>query len=218
MARTCYYGRITELDTEFGRLMEHLETSGELENTIVIVSADHGRYVGAHGYDAHNFGAFEEIYRIPLIISGPGVAVGEETSGLVSLMDFCPTLLELGGNEPFDVCDSRSFVPLLDNPKGMEASFNTAYGEYHGTRFNLAQRIFWQGDWKFVFNGFDFDELYDLANDPHEMKNLVNEQEHAARVREMMTEVWRIVRETGDRAIEETHYYSMRIACVGPNP
>ena len=64
MARTCYYGRITELDTEFGRLMEHLDTSGELENTIVIVSADHGRYVGAHGYDAHNFGAFEDDIRV----------------------------------------------------------------------------------------------------------------------------------------------------------
>ena len=218
MARTCYYGRITELDTEFGRLMEHLETSGELENTIVIVSADHGRYVGAHGYDAHNFGAFEEIYRIPLIISGPGVAVGEETSGLVSLMDFCPTLLELSGNEPFDVCDSRSFASLLLDPKAVEAEFNTAYGEYHGTRFNLTQRIFWQGNWKFIFNGFDFDELYDLANDPHEMKNLVNEPEYAVRVREMMAEVWRVVRETGDRAIGESHYYSMRIACVGPNP
>jgi choline-sulfatase len=100
----------------------------------------------------------------------------------------------------------------------VEAEFNTAYGEYHGTRFNLTQRIFWQGNWKFVFNGFDFDELYDLANDPHEMKNLVNEPEHAARVREMMAEVWRVVRETGDRAIGESHYYSMRIACVGPNP
>ena len=69
-----------------------------------------------------------------------------------------------------------------------------------------------------MFNGFDFDELYDLGNDPHEMRNLVNEPEHEARVREMMAEIWRVVRETGDRAIEETHYYSMRIACVGPNP
>ena len=218
MARTCYYGRITELDTEFGRLMKHLETSGELENTIVIVSADHGRYVGAHGYDAHNFGAFEEIYRIPLIISGLGVAVGEETFGLVSLLDLCPTLLELTGNEIFEVSDSKSFAPLLKDPQTVEDTFTTAYGEYHGTRFNLTQRILWQGDWKFVFNGFDFDELYDLKNDPHEMCNLVNEPEHEARVQEMMAEVWRIVRETGDRAIEETHYYSMRIACVGPNP
>jgi arylsulfatase A-like enzyme len=113
MARTCYYGRVTELDAEFGRLMEHLEASGERDNTIVIVSADHGRYVGAHGFDAHNFGAFEEIYRIPLIISGPGVAVGEETFGLVSLLDLCPTLLELTGNEIFEVSDSKSFAPLL---------------------------------------------------------------------------------------------------------
>ncbi len=132
-------------------------------------------------------------------------------------MDLCPTLLELSGNEPFDVADSKSFAALLADSHAVEASFNTAYGEYHGTRFSLTQRILWQGNWKFVFNGFDFDELYDLKNDPYEMKNLVDEPEHEARLREMMAEIWRVVRETGDRAIEETHYYSMRMACVGPN-
>ena len=218
MARTCYHGRVTELDTEFGRLMEHLEVSGELENTIVIVTADHGRYAGAHGFDAHNFGPFEEIYRIPMIVSGPGIVAGAETSGLVGLHDLCPTILELTGNTSFDVPDSKSLVPLLRNPQAAEGAFTTAYGEYHGTRFNLAQRIIWQSDWKFVFNGFDFDELYNLKDDPHETKNLVNESEHRARVKAMMAEIWHMVRQTGDRTIEETHYYSMRIACVGPNP
>jgi len=217
MARACYFGRVTELDAEFGRLMARLEESGQLENTIVIVSADHGRYVGAHGFDAHNFGAFEEIYRIPLIISGPEIAAGVETSAIVSLPDLCPTLLELSGNEPFDVPDSKSFSSLLADPSPREGEFNTAYGEYHGTRFNLTQRILWRGDWKFVFNGFDFDELYDLKNDPHEMDNLAGDPAHGERVRDMMSGVWRIVRETGDRAIGESHYYSMRIACVGPN-
>ena len=108
MARTCYHGRVTELDTEFGHLVEHLEISGELENTIVIVTADHGRYA-----DAHNFGLFEEIYRIPMIISGPGIVAGVETSGLVGLHDICPTILELTGNTSFDVPDSKSLVPLL---------------------------------------------------------------------------------------------------------
>jgi choline-sulfatase len=218
MARTCYYGRITELDAEFGRLLDDLESSGEIDNTIIIVTADHGRYVGAHGFDAHNFGAFEEIYRIPLIVAGPGIAAGCETNGLVNFQDLCPTILELTGNQAFDVADSRSFTPLLRDPVANEADFNEAYGEYHGTRFSLAQRILWQGDWKFVFNGFDYDELYNLHDDPGETTNLINRPEHRERADAMMAGIWRIIRETGDRTLAETHYYSMRFARVGPNP
>lgn len=217
MARACYFGRITELDAEFGRLMDHLEAAGQSANTTVIVTADHGRYVGAHGFDAHNFGPFEEIYRIPLIMAGPGIAEGRETDALVGLQDLCPTLLEITGSDPIDVPDSKSFATLLADPSTHEAEFNRAYGEYHGTRFNLAQRILWEDDWKFVFNGFDFDELYHLKDDPHEMTNLAARPEHRERVRAMMAGIWSIVRETGDRAIEESHYYSMRIGCIGPN-
>ena len=79
------------------------------------------------------------------------------------------------------------------------------------------QRIVWQGDWKFVFNGFDFDELYNLADDPFEMTNLAARPEHQTRIEAMMTEVWRRVRDTNDRAILESHYFSMRLACVGPD-
>ena len=123
----------------------------------------------------------------------------------------------MSGNEPFDVPDSRSFSALLADPRPREGEFDTAYGEYHGTRFSLTQRILWQGDWKFAFNGFDFDELYNLKDDPHEMTNLIDRPEHAERIRDMMADIWKIVRDTADRAIEETHYYSMRMACVGPN-
>ena len=217
MARTCYFGRVTELDAEFARLLRHLEATGALADTVVFVTADHGRYVGAHGWDAHNFGPFEEIYRVPLIANGPGIAARKQTNALVSLIDLCPTLLELAGAEPIDAPDSRSLAPLLVDPRPHEGDFNTHYGEYHGTRFNLTQRILWRGDWKFVFNGFDFDELYHLKTDPHEMTNLINHPEHEPRIRAMMAGIWQKVRDTSDRAIEQTHYYSMRMACVGPN-
>mgnify|MGYP001173176804 CR=1 FL=1 len=98
-----------------------------------------------------------------------------------------------------------------------EQAFDSGYAEYHGTRFPLAQRIYWQGDWKFVFNGFDFDELYNLAADPAEMRNLVGDPEQADRVRSMMSEIWTRLENTGDRALLNSHYYSMRFAAVGPN-
>ncbi len=79
------------------------------------------------------------------------------------------------------------------------------------------QRVLWQGDWKFVFNGFDFDELYNLKDDPAETRNRIEEPEQRSRIELMMAEIWRRVRDTGDRAILESHYFSMRFASVGPD-
>lgn len=215
MARACYYSRITELDIQFGRILNALEESGQIDNTIIIVTADHGRYVGGHGFDAHNFGAFEEIYRIPLIISGPDVAKNAETGALVGLHDLCPTLLEMTGAEMISVPDSKSFASVLKGDA--QVSRRGAYSEYHGTRFPLAQRIWWEQDYKFVFNGFDFDELYYLPTDPDELNNLANDPAQEERLKRMMKEVWREIKETGDRTIEETHYFSMRMGLVGPD-
>lgn len=216
-ARACYFARISELDDQFGQLMAQLEAANSLDNTIVIMLSDHGRYVGAHGFEAHNFGPFEEIYRIPLIIAGPGIAEGSSCAAPVSIADLCPTLCDLGQGEPIDVPDSRSLVRLLTNPERTEPDFETGYAEYHGTRFSLTQRIVWRDQWKFVFNGFDFDELYDLSADPHETRNLAGLAEHRPRIESMMSDVWDWIRRTDDRAILETHYYSMRLATVGPN-
>ena len=215
-ARACYFGRITELDGIVQRLTAMVDDAGQLQNTIIVFMADHGRYVGAHGFDAHNFGAFEEIYRIPLIVAGPGVAAGRTCDAQVSIADVGATFCELGQAEQFDVPDSQSFGSLLAEPQAETPNFETGYAEYHGTRFPLMQRILWQGPWKFVFNGFDFDELYNLKDDPYEMHNRANDTDQQPRIESMMSEIWRRVRDTGDRAIHESHYFSMRLACVGP--
>lgn len=216
MARACYFGRITELDAEFGRLHDFLDESGLLENTLIIVTADHGRYLGAHGFDAHNVGPFEEIYRVPLVVAGPGVSPGVSRS-FVGFHDIGPTLIEhcLGKERQSLPADSVSFASVLRDPERQVRE--TMYAENHGTRFSLTQRILWKGDWKFVFNGFDFDELYDLESDPWELNNLAADPVHRDRVRAMMGEVWRWIRETGDRTLLETHYFSMRMGAVGPD-
>ncbi len=213
-ARACYFGRITELDAQFGRLIKHLEDSNRLENTLVIVTSDHGRYVGAHGFDAHNIGAFEEIYRVPLIIAGPGIASGT-CDATVNLQDLCPTICELAGAAPIHSHDSTSLLPQLRNP---DTPSGPAYAENHGSRFRLTQRILWDGSWKFVFNGFDFDELYDLASDPHETRNLIDEPAHQERANAMMAQIWERIQETGDRTLAESHYFSLRLGRVGPLP
>ena len=216
LARACYFARISELDHEVGRVLDALEQSGKMEDTIVVLAADHGRYVGDHGFEAHNFGAFEEIYNVPMVIAGPGVATGATSSARVGLHDLCPTILELTGSQSIDSADSQSFARLLKEPGLHAHDYQTGYAEYHGSRFPLAQRILWDGPWKFVFNGFDFDELYNLDADPDEMTNLIHEPEHEERVKTMMSQVWHKIDTTGDNALLNSHYYSMRLAVVGP--
>lgn len=215
-ARACWYARMTEVDAQLGRLIEKIEAAGALDNTLIIVTSDHGRHLGAHGLDGHNFGAFEEIYNIPLLISGPGVRSDSVTDARVGLHDLCPTLLELADAERIVAPDSRSFAEALSN-ESAASRFSTGYAEYHGTRYRLTQRIYWEGDWKFVFNGFDFDELYNLAEDPHEMRNLARDGAQKERVRMMMSAIWRRVRETRDKPLLESHYYTMQMAPLGPD-
>jgi arylsulfatase A-like enzyme len=215
--RAVYYALVTELDAQFGTLLDTLEKLGELDNTIIIVTSDHGRYIGEHGFDNHNFGAFEGAYNIPMIIAGPGIAGNIESAAAISLYDLCPTIIDLAGAAPVEGIDAKSFLPLLSKPESEAVNFTSSYAETHGTRFTLTQRILWDGNWKFVFNGFADDELYNLDDDPAELRNLAAEPDQQKRVREMMTKVWQEIKNSNDKALLGTHYSPMRFAAVGPN-
>ena len=80
----------------------------------------------------------------------------------------------------------------------------------------MTQRIIWDGPWKLVWNGFDFDELYHLDDDPYEMHNLIDDPGLQDRVTALMRYAWQVVRDTGDRALFNSHYPILRLAPVGP--
>ena len=215
-AAACYYAIISEVDKEYGRLIDMVVESGQLENTIIIFTSDHGELLGAHGLYCKNISAFEEIYNIPLIVAGPGIAEGQVTNARVGIHDLCPTLLELARADAIDVQDSRSFLPVLCEPQKAEKDFSRGFAEYNGTRYQLTQRITWDDHWKFIHNGFAEDELYNLRDDPFEMKNLAGDPDYQDQVRKMCVLMWRYIRETGDRVLLDTHYRGLRVAPFGP--
>lgn len=215
-ALACYYASITEIDEQFGKILDVLRESGHLANTIVVFTTDHGELLGAHGLYCKNIGAFEEVYRIPLIMSGPGIIRGAKSKARVGLHDLCPTLLELAGCQPIEAPDCRSFASVLRSPEA-DAEFQTGFAEYNGGRYLLTQRIVWDGDWKLVFNGFDFDELYNLALDPYELENRIDDPQHQKRAEQMFALAWRKMSETGDHSLLKSAYPPLRLAPYGPD-
>lgn len=214
-AMACYYGTVTQIDREYARLMRALDDAGAVENTLVVMTTDHGDFLGAHGLYCKNIGAFEEAYSIPLIVAGPGVARGAVSAARVGSHDLCPTLLELAGAEPIPSPDSRSFAAVLRDPARVQGP-NAGLAEYYGSRYRLTQFVYWEDDWKLVHNGFDFDELYNLRDDPFELKNLAACAECAPVLRRLTAGLWRRLRETGERSVVGSTYPPLRLASFGP--
>ena len=213
MATACYHASCTMVDEQIGRILRMLDELGMAENTIVVFTSDHGDYMAEHRLMLKGIPAFEGAYRIPLVIRGPGVPAGREISDVIGLIDLPPTLMELttGGSFP---CHGRSLLPLLrEEAAGWQQE---AFAECHGQRFNYTQRILWRGSDKYVFNGFDEDELYDLDADPHELHNLAGEPESEALMESMAARMWEIMWQTGDKTMLGAQYGMFRYAPVGP--
>lgn len=212
-AIACYYAFCSLVDEQVGRILAALEETGQLENTLVVFTADHGDYTGAHRLFLKGVAAFEDAYRIPLILSGPGIPIGRQVDQIVSLVDLAPTLVQLttGGEFP---CYGRSLLPLLDSEEPEWSS--EAFAEFHGQRFFYTQRVLWRDNLKYVFNGFDVDELYDLAADPYEMHNLALEPAYRPALEEMAGRMWEIARQTDDFNLYQAQYGMFRFAPVGP--
>jgi arylsulfatase A-like enzyme len=132
---------------------------------------------------------------------------------IVSLLDLVPTLVALTAGTAFPG-QGRSLLPLLNEEKPDWQS--EAYAECHGQRFNYTQRVLWQDEHKYVFNGFAEDELYDLRADPHELTNLAGDPQQRDLLESMAARMWAIMRQTEDATMVNAQYGMFRYAPVGP--
>ncbi len=209
----CYYAGCSMIDDQVGRVVEHLERLGAWERTIVVFTSDHGDYLGAHGLFLKGVAAYEEAYRVPLVMAGPGISQGHAVTDPVSLVDVGTTVTRLLLDQDFGP-HGRDLTPHLTRSPG--APTGPVFAEFHGQRFGYTQRIVWEGAHKYVFNGFARDQLYDLASDPHEQRNVIDDPSYAEIAERLAMRMWAHAKKTGDWTFADAQYGMFRFAPVGP--
>jgi arylsulfatase A-like enzyme len=194
-----YLRCVASVDDNIGRILEYLKANGLEDNTIVMYSSDNGFFLGEHGWFDKRF-MYEESYRVPLLVRWPGVTKpGSVNTDLVSNIDFPETFLEAAGIDvPADM-QGRSLVPLLkgETPKDWRKSHYYHYYEFlenqktphmvrrhYGVRTDRYKLIHYYqiGEW----------ELFDLQNDPQEMKSVYDDPAYATIINDLKQELTRL--------------------------
>lgn len=205
-------------DYLFGQLLDSLDKAGHTEDTLVLYCSDHGDYAGAHGLWAKGLPCFREAYDICFMLGGPGIVrPGRSSEAFVGLHDWAPTILDICGIDAGRSFPGRSLVPILRDEEDNEPDH--VFTQTNGNEIYGIQRAVWNRRWKYVFNSFDYDELYDLEADPHELVNLLHDSDpltgpYAEIVRELCAAMWRFAHAMDDSIAND--YIMTALAPFGP--
>ncbi len=197
-AIAAYYGYVAFVDHCQGIVMDALEKTGRLDNTIVIASTDHGEMLGSHGI-YQKMVMYERAINIPFVmrIPQPGIEPGRREQ-LACQTDMAPTVLDLLGMEPLAKAQGQSMKPILRDP---DATWPDAtFSEYNGwTTGGHRMRAVIQERYKYVYHHEEQrDQLFDLERDPNELENLIDEPQHLELIDEMRSKLVGWMRDTDD--------------------
>ena len=173
-ARAGYYGMITELDEYIGLIWKSLEANGELDNTIFIYTSDHGESLGEHGLWQKNT-LYDVANHVPLVMAGAGLPGGLTVETPVAHVDLVRTMLEMAGAETPSNLRGKSLLPLISGTPGDHPQF--AYSECHCEGNCTGSFMIRKGDWKYLHFSWYEGLLFNLAEDPGEFNNLINDPE-----------------------------------------
>lgn len=188
-ARHAYYGAISYVDAQFGAILEALDESGMADDTIIIVTSDHGEMLGERGL-WYKMTFFEGGCRVPLIVHAPKQFSAHHVTQSVSHLDLLPTLVELGRGAPReqwpDTIDGQSLLPhLLDQ----DHAHDEAIGEYLAEGAIAPIVMLRRGDFKFIHTQADPDQLFNVSADPLERSNLATLTEYSEKVAAFRAEI-----------------------------
>ncbi|MGJ8657960.1 MAG: sulfatase/phosphatase domain-containing protein [Akkermansiaceae bacterium] len=188
-----YFRSIRSMDEGIGEILKHLDDSGLADDTIVIYSSDQGFYLGEHGWYDKRW-MFEESFRMPFLIRWPGVIkAGSVSNALIQNIDFAPTFLELCGAEIPSDMQGVSLVPIIKESGAKVADWRDAlYYRYYGeSTHNVAEhdgvrtedfKIMW------IPKAKEY-QLFDLVNDPQEMRSLHLDPAYADTLKQMISKL-----------------------------
>lgn len=194
------------VDESLARIEDVLREMGELDNTVIVLTSDHGYFYGEHGLNEERRLAYEETARIPLIIRYPKVArAGAEPSPMVQTIDLVPTIVSLAGVPDTVPRQGRSLVPLL---QGETVPWrNSVLIEYYSDHvfprmLNMGYQAVRTERYKYIHyvDLTGMDELYDLQADPFELDNIIDREAGRAILPDLRAELARLQREFGYRA------------------
>tara|TARA_Y100001954_G_scaffold236845_1_gene298719 strand:+ start:279 stop:1778 length:1500 start_codon:yes stop_codon:yes gene_type:complete len=195
------------IDRQVARVLKKLKDMGELENTYVFYTADHGMAIGRHGLQGKQ-NLYEHTWRVPFFVMGPGIKAGSRAPGNVYLLDVLATFCDLTGIQIPSTCEGISFKPVLMGKK--DRVRDVLYGAYCGGT-KPGMRSVRKDDWKLIkYDVLDGKvretQLFNLKDNPHEFlaeshqekvkslsgakpkasqRNLANDPKHAAKLKEM---------------------------------
>lgn len=190
-ARHAFYGMVSYFDHQVGVLVHELERLGLRENTLVVVTSDHGEMLGEHGmWFKRTF--FDPSVRVPLIFSGGGVEVGTRVKETVSLVDLFPTFLEMSGLPDWQEVtadlagDSLGGLLRGESPDWKDEAVVEYYSEgvYQPMRMCVGDGL------KYVYVHEEEDLLFDLEKDPNELYNCIGDVSYAERLAKLKARVF----------------------------
>jgi arylsulfatase K len=187
LVRRVYLAMCAEADAMIGELLSTLQACGLADTTTVIFSGDHGELAMEH-QQYYKMSHFEGSVRVPLIIAGPGIEAGQRIETPVSLIDMAPTICELSGMPQRECFSGESLLPLARGET--DQSRGWALATYCGVTSNTMSHMLRQGDYKLIiYEGYP-SRLFNLADDPGELNDLVHvEPERVAQMTQVIESV-----------------------------
>jgi arylsulfatase A-like enzyme len=204
--RGLYDGEISYVDWRVGQLHAALRDQGLLDNTLFVITSDHGENIGDHGLMDHVYCLYDSLLRVPLIVGGLAeFPAGERVAEQVQTPDLFPTILKLAGVEEEETWRQVQTPPLFPRdvrgqperaaiaeylePQPPVGILRKRYPEFDPSRFDRTLRTVRGDGYKYIWASDGRDELYDIASDPGEERNLIDaEPEVAARLRKSLEE------------------------------
>jgi len=213
LLKALYDGQIAWVDACVADLLDHLKSLGIFENSIIMITADHGELLGEHGLLFHQFVLYEPLIKVPLIVKFPDLYdIGKRHLGLVQTVDILPTVLDYLNLDWKDVSgelQGKSLIRLIE--KEDEREFTISERSDWSPRFSAKriadlERTYPTFDWKkyvqdivairtkdykYIWSSEGRDELYDLTHDPEEANNIIAEQRDKASELRGKMESWK---------------------------